>query len=122
MRPIRITAPWGNIYDRRGELLVTSRFSHVVSVVPEDIKENPYVVRFLSQVLELSEEELFQMMEESAKYQKGPVCSVETGCGSGGDWANIRGKTGSARRGGGGLSGSLLPEGRMGCSSFWLSW
>jgi len=70
MRPIRITAPRGNIYDRRGELLVTSRFSHVVSVVPEDIKENPYVVRFLSQVLELSEEELFQMMEESAKYQK----------------------------------------------------
>ncbi|NLW59090.1 MAG: penicillin-binding protein 2 [Firmicutes bacterium] len=70
MRPIRITAPRGNIYDRRGELLVTSRFSHVVSVVPEDIEENPYVVRFLSQVLELSEAELFQMLQESAKYQK----------------------------------------------------
>ena len=70
MRPIRITAPRGNFYDRRGELLVTSRFSHVVSVVPEDVKDNPYVVRFLSQVLELSETELFQMMEERAKYQK----------------------------------------------------
>lgn len=70
MRPIRITAPRGNIYDRWGELLVTSRFSHVVSVVPEDVKDNPYVVRFLSQVLELSETELFQMMEERAKYQK----------------------------------------------------
>ncbi len=69
-RPIWITAPRGNIYDRNGELLVTSRISHVVSVVPEDIKDNPYVVQFLSRVLALSEEELFQRMEESSKYQK----------------------------------------------------
>ncbi|NLY90153.1 MAG: penicillin-binding protein 2 [Firmicutes bacterium] len=69
-RPIWITAPRGNIFDRNGELLVTSRISHVVSVVPEDIKDNPYVVQFLGRVLGLSEEELFQRMEERAKYQK----------------------------------------------------
>lgn len=69
-RPLWITAPRGNIYDRNGELLVTSRISHVVSVVPEDIKDNPYVIQFLSKVLALSEEELFQRMEEGAKYQK----------------------------------------------------
>jgi penicillin-binding protein 2 len=51
-------------------MLVTSRISHVVSVVPEDIKDNPYVIQFLSKVLALSEEELFQRMEEGAKYQK----------------------------------------------------
>ncbi|HEY8392137.1 MAG TPA: penicillin-binding protein 2 [Capillibacterium sp.] len=70
MRPIWITAPRGNIYDRNGELLVTSRISHVVSVVPEDIKDNPYVLQFLSRVLDLSEEELMKRMEESSKYQK----------------------------------------------------
>jgi penicillin-binding protein 2 len=69
-RPIWITAPRGNMFDRNGELLVTSRISHVVSVVPEDIKANPDVVQFLSRVLDLSEEELFQRMEESSKYQK----------------------------------------------------
>ncbi len=69
-RPLWITAPRGNFYDRNGELLVTSRISHVVSVVPEDIEDNPYVIQFLSQVLALSEEELFQRMEEGAKYQK----------------------------------------------------
>jgi penicillin-binding protein 2 len=69
-RPLWITAPRGNIYDRNGEMLVTSRISHVVSVVPEDIKDNPYVIQFLSKVLALSVEELFQRMEEGAKYQK----------------------------------------------------
>ncbi len=69
-RPIRITAPRGNIYDHQGELLVTSRMSHVVSVVPEDIKDNPYVISFLCRILDISEEKLFSLLEESSKYQK----------------------------------------------------
>ncbi|HBG15866.1 MAG TPA: penicillin-binding protein 2, partial [Firmicutes bacterium] len=69
-RPILITAPRGNFYDRENNLLVTSRISHVVSVVQEDIKDNPYVVAFLSRVLDLSQEELFRRMEDSSKYQK----------------------------------------------------
>ena len=70
MRPIRITAPRGNFYDRKEQLLVTSRISHVVSVVPEDIKDNPYVVSFLCRALQMSEEELFRRLEEGSKYQK----------------------------------------------------
>lgn len=70
MRPIRITAPRGNFYDRENQLLVSSRISHVVSVVPEDIKDNPYVVAFLCKALQMTEEELFQRLEEGSKYQK----------------------------------------------------
>lgn len=63
-RQIRIAAPRGNIYDRNGELLVTNRFSHVVSVVPEDVRNNPEILTFLSDVLAVSEEVLYRQLEE----------------------------------------------------------
>ena len=57
-RQIRIAAPRGNIYDRNGKLLVSNRFSHVVSVVPNDILKNPEALAFLSDLLEITPEEL----------------------------------------------------------------
>ncbi len=63
-RQIRIAAPRGNIYDRNGVLLVTNRFSHVVSVVPEDVRNNPEILTFLSEVLAVPEEELSRRLKE----------------------------------------------------------
>ena len=75
-RQIRIAAPRGNIYDRNGNLLVSNRFSHVVSVVPNDFLKNPEAVRFLSDLLEIPETELvarFEKLKSSQREQYVPV-------------------------------------------------
>ncbi|NLY89187.1 MAG: penicillin-binding protein 2 [Firmicutes bacterium] len=63
-RQIRIAAPRGNIYDRTGKLLVSNRFSHVVSVVPNDILSNPEALDFLSNLLEVPAAELAGRLEK----------------------------------------------------------
>jgi penicillin-binding protein 2 len=75
-RQIRIAAPRGNIYDRNGNLLVSNRFSHVVSVVPNDFLKNPEALRFLSDLLEIPETELvarFEKLKSSQREQYVPV-------------------------------------------------
>lgn len=62
-RQIRIAAPRGNIYDRNGKLLVANRFSHVVSVVPNDVLNNPEALAFISKILEVPEAELAGSLE-----------------------------------------------------------
>lgn len=69
-REIRINAPRGNIYDRNRRPLVTSRMSHVVSVVPEDVKNHPEVLDFLSRVLKIPVKEIKAKLEEKAGYKK----------------------------------------------------
>ena len=75
-RQIRIAAPRGNIYDRHGELLVSNRFSHAVSVVPNDLLKNPEALAFLSNLLEIPAEELtgrFEKLRSSEREQYVPV-------------------------------------------------
>lgn len=75
-RQLRIAAPRGNIYDRNGKLLVSNRFSHVVSVVPNDILKNPEALAFLSDLLEIPAEELtgrFEKLKKSEREQYIPV-------------------------------------------------
>lgn len=65
-REIRISAPRGNFYDRSGRTLVTSRMSHVVSIMPEDIKKNPQALALLSELLDLSAEEIEAKLAEKS--------------------------------------------------------
>jgi len=63
-RQIRIAAPRGNFFDRTGVTLVTSRMSHVVSVMPEDIKKNPQALSLLSSLLGMSADEIEKTLKE----------------------------------------------------------
>ncbi|HHU52358.1 MAG TPA: penicillin-binding protein 2 [Firmicutes bacterium] len=65
-RQIRISAPRGNFYDRSGRTIVTSRMSHVVSVMPEDIKKDPQAMALLGRLLDLSVEEIEKKLEEKS--------------------------------------------------------
>ncbi|HEX2953344.1 MAG TPA: penicillin-binding protein 2 [Bacillota bacterium] len=66
-RILKTPAPRGVFYDRNGKVLAYSRISHVVSVVPEDIKKNPRVIAFLSRVLQLPQDQLLQLVEKKGK-------------------------------------------------------
>lgn len=69
-RRIRINAPRGNIYDRNQRPLVTNRMSHVVSVSPEDLKENPEAVEILSQILKIPAEEILAKLKDNKEHEK----------------------------------------------------
>lgn len=66
-REIKIPAERGVFYDRHGKVLAYSRISHVISVVPEDVKKNPRVVRFLSRVLKITQDELIAVIDKKGK-------------------------------------------------------
>jgi penicillin-binding protein 2 len=55
-RTIKINAPRGIFYDRHGHILATTRISHNVSVVPDDIQKRPEVLSLLCKILNVSEE------------------------------------------------------------------
>jgi penicillin-binding protein 2 len=71
-RIIRIEAPRGIFYDRKGNILVTSRISHNLSVVPEDIKDKPEVITLLSQILKISEADLRAKLKPNPRIQRTP--------------------------------------------------
>jgi penicillin-binding protein 2 len=71
-RVIRIEAPRGIFYDRKGNILVTSRISHNLSVVPEDIKDKPEVITLLSRILKISTAELRAKLEPNPKLSRTP--------------------------------------------------
>ena len=56
IRIIRLEAPRGNIYDRTGILLATSRPAYNVYAIPEDF--NPEDISFLSRLLELPDSKI----------------------------------------------------------------
>jgi penicillin-binding protein 2 len=71
-RVIRIDAPRGIFYDRKGKILVSSRISHNLSVVPEDIKDKPEVITLLSQILKISESELRAKLKPNPRVPRIP--------------------------------------------------
>lgn len=72
-RIIRINAPRGLFYDRQGEIMVTSRLSHNVSVVPADIKNNPELLSLLSKILKISEAEILEKIKPDPKHPQSPM-------------------------------------------------
>ncbi len=58
MRELPIGAPRGEIYDRNGELLVGNRPGFVVSVLDLNKRDQPDVVAYLSELLEMEEADI----------------------------------------------------------------
>lgn len=71
-RTIKINAPRGLFYDRKGKIMVSSRISHNVSVVPEDIKNNPETLSLLSRTLNLSETEIMDKIKPDPRKPTNP--------------------------------------------------
>lgn len=71
-RTTRISAPRGLFYDRNGKIMVSSRISHDVSVVPEDINNNPEILSLLSRILKLSEAEIKDKIKPDPKKPTNP--------------------------------------------------
>ena len=71
-RVIKINAPRGIFYDRKGKVLVTSRISHNVSVVPEDIQDKPEVLSLLSKLLNTPETEILEKLKPDPKITRSP--------------------------------------------------
>lgn len=71
-RVIRINAPRGIFYDREGKIIATSRISHTVSVVPEDIKDKPQVLQTLSKILKIPVSEIEAKLAPDPKRPRNP--------------------------------------------------
>ncbi len=71
-RTIKINAPRGLFYDRKGKIMVSSRISHNVSVVPEDIKNKPEVLSLLGKILKLSEAEIKEKIKPNPQKTSSP--------------------------------------------------
>lgn len=71
-RTIKINAPRGLFYDRNGKIMVSSRISHNVSVVPEDIKNNPEILSLLSKTLKISETEIEEKLKPDSRKSSNP--------------------------------------------------
>ncbi len=62
LRTIPITAPRGLIYDRKGKVIVRNRPSFVVQVVPMQLRDAASEIRQLAEILNFSEELLWQRL------------------------------------------------------------
>ena len=71
-RTIKINAPRGIFYDRKGRILVSSRLSHNVSVVPDDIKNKPEELALLSRLLNIPKATLMDKLKPDPKHPRNP--------------------------------------------------
>ncbi len=77
-RTIKINAPRGIFYDRHGRILASSRISHNVSVVPDDIMKRPEVLSLLCKILNVPEETIKEKLKPNPlrprnRYQYIPI-------------------------------------------------
>ncbi len=72
VRVFRINAPRGIFYDRDGKIIATSRISHIVSVVPEDVKNKPEVLALLSKLLKMPVAEIQAKLIPDPKQPRSP--------------------------------------------------
>lgn len=71
-RVVRINAPRGYFYDRNGEILVSTRISRNVTVVPEDVKDKPQVIALLAKILKMSVSEIEAKLQPDPKNNRSP--------------------------------------------------
>ena len=62
-RLIRAVAPRGMVLDRNGKVLAGSRPQFIVTAVPELLRESPFGMRRLERILDISENDLRQILE-----------------------------------------------------------
>jgi penicillin-binding protein 2 len=72
-RLIRRVAPRGIITDAKGRVLATNRPEFVVSILPDELKKNPDVLPRLAQLLQISPEELQQIIADNKTTPFDPV-------------------------------------------------
>lgn len=77
IRIIPIDAPRGNIYDRNGVALVSSRLSFDVSVLYQEIADMKKVTRLFKDVLGMSGREITEALEKAARKPFVPVRIIE---------------------------------------------
>jgi len=73
IRMIPMTAPRGFFYDRYGKILVKNRSAFTVSIVPMDLRQTASVVRKLSEILNMSEAEIYAKLKDRSKESFEPV-------------------------------------------------
>lgn len=71
-RVVRVNAPRGFFYDRQGEILVSTRISRNVSVVPEDIKDKPQVLELLTKILQTTPADIEAKLQPNLKNPRRP--------------------------------------------------
>ena len=71
-RTIKINAPRGIFYDRNGLILASSRISHKVSVVPDDIIKKPELLSLLSRILNLPAAVLKEKLKPNPRHPRSP--------------------------------------------------
>lgn len=71
-RTIKINAPRGIFYDRNGQILASSRISHKVSVVPDDIMNKPEVFSLLCRILNLPAATLTEKLKPDPRHPRSP--------------------------------------------------
>lgn len=71
-RVIRINAPRGFFYDRNGKILVSTRISRNVTVVPEDVKDKPEVLSRLAKILKIPVSEIQAKLKPDPKKVRTP--------------------------------------------------
>lgn len=71
-RIFRINAPRGIFYDRNGKVMVSTRISHNVMIVPDDVKDKPEVIALLSKILNISEAEIRDRLKPNSAKNRTP--------------------------------------------------
>ncbi len=66
VRLLSLEAPRGLIRDRNGEILATSRFAPTVSIVPMEWKNSNHVIEVLSEIIQMSTEDIEKKIAASA--------------------------------------------------------
>jgi penicillin-binding protein 2 len=66
-RVIRINAPRGIFFDRNGKIMVSTRISHNVMMIPDDVKDKPEVIKSMSKLLRCTETELRSKLKPDPK-------------------------------------------------------
>ena len=77
IRIIPIAGPRGNIYDRNGNLLVTSRLSFDVAVISQELRDRRRVARILNEILGMSATEIAGAFEKADSRPYAPVAVIE---------------------------------------------
>lgn len=68
-REIPVDGQRGKIYDRNGKLIVGNTLAPTVAIIPKQVKDKEYAIKFLTQTLQTSETEIRKHFEKNVSVQ-----------------------------------------------------
>ncbi len=77
IRVLPLEAPRGNMYDRKGRLVVGNRLSFDVRVIFREMKDTKYAAGLISNITGIEEETLFRRIKAAAKTPFAPIKIAE---------------------------------------------